>query len=1069
MTEQEVDRQALEKRVGDLEAELARRKETHQVLVDEKEKYRLLVEDADVASFMVDHEGAFTYVSPALATLTGRPRDELLGRSFHVFIHPDDVEMLVTAFLVTAAGELGPSEYRVIKRDGRISWIKSFSRPIYKNGLFQGLRGVIFDLTERKTREDEIRGQKEQLEQLMTALSEKEAKFRTIFESAPEGLFTLDYDRIIQCNSRASELFGLDAADIVGKTPYNLSPPFQENGEASQPLALARIEAALAGTPQFFEWRHQRADGSVFSAEISLSRFDFSGRTQVLAFVRDITPRKRADAALRESEEKYRTILDVSGDGYYEVDLEGTFTDVNQMFCRNIGYDQHDIVGRNFRDFVSSDMADRIYEVFNRVFVTGAPLAGLQPLILKKDQTTAFLEISVAAINDPRGRRTGFRGLSRDISERKRFEEAICRSEEKYRVLYDHAVTGMFRVELPTGKLQEINNAAVRMFGYADRDEMKASFDYQAIHADPAEKDRFLAQLREQGQVQGLVVPVLKKQGDVFFAELSAKIDQDKNCLEGSFIDVTERRRTQEALRESEEKYRGLFHGISDIIITHDLEGRLLEVNPAAAKTLGFKREEIIGRLISDFMPAENRRLFFEEYLTDMMAKERREGILKVLDKQGLKRDIEYRIILTRPDKGPPVITGVGRDVTEKLQAQRELRSMQEQLHQARKMQAVGALASGIAHDFNNILQAISGFTEVIQARGGQDDVNGHYLAEIKRAVGRASDLVNGLLTFSRKVKPELKPVDLNSAITQTLGILERTIPKMVSLETKLTAGAAPILGEEAQLQQILINLAANAKDAMPEGGRLIIETNPVVLDESHAQTHLGITPGHYLLLRVSDTGFGMDPETVSHIFDPFFTTKEIGKGTGLGLSTVYGIVKGHNAHINCYSEPGRGTVFHIYFPRSNEAPSAPPPEPEERNSFSPHGSETILVVDDEGPIMEIAQEYLEQYGYTVLTASNGEAALLVYADNRPAIDLVVLDLGMPGMGGLGCLRELRRIDPEVKVIIASGYAPLGHSGEIGRLGAGGFIEKPYKLKDMIKKIREVLDKAPVGSDAASA
>ena len=916
--------------IANLKADIQRLKETQKILVAEKEKYRLLVEDADVAYYVTDNKGVLIYLSPALETITGRPASELLGGHFHSFIHPDDAELAATAFIVTASGELGPSEFRIIKKDGEVCWIKSFSRPIYEKRKFAGLRGVIFDLTESKKREKEIRLQNELLEQLTADLSEKEATLRTI--------------------------------------------------------------------------------------------------------------------------------LEVSGDGYYEVDLNGCYTNVNNMFCRILGYEEKELINHSFRKFTFPEMADRVFFEFNKVFNTGQPTPGFETVFIHKNGDQLSLELSISPVDNPAGRRIGFRGLVRNISERKKYEAAIRRSEEKYRALYDNATTGMFRVGLPEGMLLEINEVGARLFGYEDKEEMKKEFRPLEQYADDEHKEHFFSLIRDQGAVEGLVVPMLKKSGEAFFVELSAKNYPNENYLEGSFIDVTDRMFALKAIEESEKKYRVLFSSTSDLLITHDLTGRVIEVNPAVTQTIGRPYSSLVNHHVSEFMPDNSQERFHEEYLDDLIERGSKAGIFETRDSQGNTKYIEYKNVIIRPDKGEPYVTGIGRDVTDRLTAQNELRAVQDQLHQARKMQAVGTLSSGIAHDFNNILQAISGFVEIIQAKGGQDSANQRYLSEMKRAVDRASDLVTGLLTFSRKVKPELKHIDLNATISQAIGILERTIPKMISLEVDLEEGPLPIMGEAAQLQQILINLAANAKDAMPEGGRLLFETRRTSLDDVYCKAHLDVDPGDFIRLRVKDEGVGMDHDTVPHIFDPFFTTKEIGKGTGLGLSTVYGIVKGHNGHITCDSSPGTGTTFEILLPYPNQGSISPEVEEEEQPERSIHGDETILVVDDEKSILEIARECLEQHGYRVIAASSGELALQVYQEWRQDIELIVMDLGMPGMGGENCLKELISINPDVKVIIASGYSHLGQSGGICKLGAKGFVEKPYKLMEMLVKIREVLD-----------
>jgi CheY-like chemotaxis protein len=372
-------------------------------------------------------------------------------------------------------------------------------------------------------------------------------------------------------------------------------------------------------------------------------------------------------------------------------------------------------------------------------------------------------------------------------------------------------------------------------------------------------------------------------------------------------------------------------------------------------------------------------------------------------------------------------------------------------------MEAVGTLAGGIAHDFNNILQAISGYIELLLAKEKKDRSSLRHLSEIDRAVQRAAELVQQLLTFSRKVDPELKPINLNNIVRQSVKMLERTIPKMIGIEIRLSDDLKTIKSDPIQLEQVLMNIGANAMDAMPQGGELVISTENVTLDENFCNLHIGSKAGDYVRLSISDTGHGMEEETIKHIFDPFYTTKEIGQGTGLGLAMVYGIVKSHDGYILCDSKPGQGTIFSIYLPVSRTEHVS-----DVLLSRDPGvvlgGSETILLVDDDEAVVEIASDILKENGYRILTADCGEKALSIHEENADGIDLVILDLGMPGMGGQGCLEKLLTVNPSLKVIIASGYSADAQVKDALDYGAKDFLGKPYRLVDLLRKVRQVLD-----------
>lgn len=398
-------------------------------------------------------------------------------------------------------------------------------------------------------------------------------------------------------------------------------------------------------------------------------------------------------------------------------------------------------------------------------------------------------------------------------------------------------------------------------------------------------------------------------------------------------------------------------------------------------------------------------------------------------------------------------MVGTHTDITERKNAEEMQHKMQVQLSQAQKMESVGMLAGGIAHDFNNLLHAMSGNVQLIGRNISAEHPDSKRIQSINKSIDRAAQLVSKLLFFSRKAETHRKKLDLNREIKDATAILSRTIPKMIRIDLKLSNDALPVYADPVQVEQVILNLGTNAADAMPQGGLMLVETRRVSLEEDK---YLGMPQGDYTVLCVSDTGTGMDKEVMEQIYDPFFTTKEVGRGTGLGLASVYGAVKAHNGHITCYSEPGQGTVFTIYWPIFSGKGCAEKNIEAESEPVS--GSETILIVDDEQEIREVTKEILESWGYQVLSADSGEKALQIYNQQREDIDLIILDLNMPGMGGSQCLQALLEYDSKVRVLISSGYSVNGQAAKSLDSGASGFIGKPYQLKELMLKIREVLD-----------
>lgn len=538
--------------------------------------------------------------------------------------------------------------------------------------------------------------------------------------------------------------------------------------------------------------------------------------------------------------------------------------------------------------------------------------------------------------------------------------------------------------------------------------------------------------------------------GLILRAQVKAKTAELSFINQELLTEIAERKRVEDVLRLTQFSV----DNTGDAAFWMGPDAKFTYVNDTACSSLGYSREELLSMTVHDIDPNFPAAAWPEHW-----QEVRRKGSFIVESRHRTREGRVFPVEITvnyLEFEGQEYNCAFARDITERKEAEKEKERMQVQLRQAQKMEAVGTLAGGIAHDFNNLLQAVQGYAQLLLLRKDGDDDGQRELQQIVRAATRGAELTQQLLTFSRKIESELQPIDFNREVENVRLLLERTIPKMIEVEFRLAEDLKMVNADPGQIEQILMNLAVNAKDAMPDGGKLIVETANVILDQDYCKIHRVANPGSYVQLTVTDTGHGIDKMTIEHIFEPFYTTKETGKGTGLGLATVYGIVKSHNGHIVCYSEPDEGTTFKIYLPTIDSTQEAR--KAEEHLTAPEGGSETILLVDDEEPIRGLGTQILEEFGYTVLTAADGESALQLYSKKKKKIDLVILDLIMPGMGGKLCLLELLKINLEAKVAIASGYSPDGPTREILKNGAKGFISKPYDLRQMLKVIREVLD-----------
>lgn len=522
--------------------------------------------------------------------------------------------------------------------------------------------------------------------------------------------------------------------------------------------------------------------------------------------------------------------------------------------------------------------------------------------------------------------------------------------------------------------------------------------------------------------------------------------------------DISNQKQAEIALQNSEAKYKTILENIEEGFYEIDLEGNFTFVNESVCRMLGYEREELLGmnhrRYTSKETARELRRVFKQIFQSGKPAKA---GNYEIIAKDGNKWMIQCSAYLIHDDQGHPVgFRGIARDIMEQLKLDRENKLLEEQLRQAQKMEAVGTLAGGIAHDFNNILQAISGYTQLLMLKSDPQQPEYVRYQAIEKAAASGGELIKRLMIFSRKVESELRSVNLNEEITHISELLKRTLPKMIDIELNLGEDIQMISADSVQLEQIVVNMAVNARFAMPEGGRLVFKTDNVVLDNTSAKACLGAQPGKYVRLVIADTGHGMDQHTITRIFEPFYTTKKNGEGTGLGLAMVYGIVKSHGGYITCQSKFGKGTTFTIYFPvaagATHQGLCA-----EEKKQALVNGAERILVVDDDNAILAIQKEILEAHGYSAVVASNGETALKIFEGEKNQIDLVILDIDMPGIGGYKCLEKMLNIDPQASVIITSGHAGAGMENKCLEAGAKGFVAKPHPIEGMLTKIRDIM------------
>ncbi|OGP63677.1 MAG: hypothetical protein A2V65_08155 [Deltaproteobacteria bacterium RBG_13_49_15] len=733
-------------------------------------------------------------------------------------------------------------------------------------------------------------------------------------------------------------------------------------------------------------------------------------------------------------------LIEIIADGVVVVDSQNRIVDVNPS-ARRILKNRFELdVGKKIDDSLISDTHPSL-SLFDEMEIN-------KEIQITDKAGSKYLNVTVTFLKDRKGEDSGKLIIFRDVTKSKHSEDALRESEERFRKLSDAAEEGIAIHD--KGIIIDVNNALARMFRY-EPGELIGKYAEKLATPETWQKilDRIAAGYDKPYQGVGV-----RKDGSKIICQMAGKPFpyQGRSLRIATFRDITDIKSAEEALKKSEKRYRELFDNISDFIYTHDLEGRILSVNRSVSQNLGYPLKDLIGHSICDLMQSEYREAFEKEYLLQIKEQEYFNGVAIFLDQDGKKHYIEHRNKLVSGEDGEIYVSGSGRDITDRVMANKQVKELQSQVLQSKKMEAIGTLAGGVAHDFNNLLMGIYGRASLMMI--GIDPSHPHFehLKGIEEYVKSASNLTKQLLGFARGGKYETTPTDINDLLIKSSEMFGRT-RKEIAIHRKFQDGIWTVDVDRGQVEQMLINLYLNAWQAMPTGGDLYIESENLFAGENKDDRY-PVRPGRYVRISVRDTGAGMDKATQERIFDPFFTTKEMGRGTGLGLASAYGIVKNHNGIIEVISAPGKGAAFNIYLPATSKKIVSE--KRVENDIFK--GNETILLIDDEEMILEVGAQLLEKIGYRVFKVNSGAKALALYQAKRKQIDLVILDLIMPEMSGGETFDGLKKIDPEAKVLLSSGYSIDGLAQSILDRGCNGFIQKPFSITALSKKIRVLLD-----------
>ena len=776
--------------------------------------------------------------------------------------------------------------------------------------------------------------------------------------------------------------------------------------------------------------------------------------------VRAASELERLDAmqALRDSEERFKNAEQVAHLGHYVIDLKtgkAKWSEENfRIFGMEPQRDEEPTV-ETYQRLLHPDDVAVVYEHFGRSLRDGVPFDLVYRIHTVAGEMKFVHSLGHVATNG-RGEAVTMFGTMQDITERKQAEAALAESEARFRATFEQAAVGMSQVGLD-GRWLRVNQRICDIVGYS-REELLSTKFQDITHPDDLATDLGLVQQVLAGELQtySLEKRYIRKNGSIVPVNLTVSLVREPSGKPQHFISVveniTERKLAEAELQLSQQRLLLHVEQTPLAVIEFDLTGRVRQWNPAAVAMFGFSREEAIGQSWSFIVPAGIHGQLEGIWSAIVSQRGGNRSINENITKDGRTIHCEwFNTPLVGPDGRTIGVASLIQDITER-------RLLEDQLRQTQKMEAIGRLASGVAHDFNNILAVIQLQAGLLKAEQNISAKQLDFAVEIEKATQRAADLTRQLLLFSRKQALQPRDLDLNEVVTSITKMLQRTLGEDVEMQFKFSPQPLLIHADAGMMDQILMNLTINARDAMPKGGQLLIETSAVEFDEITAAQTSQARPGSFACVSVSDTGGGIPPEILPQIFEPFFTTKAVGKGTGLGLATVFGIVQQHQGWINVYSEAGQGTTFRIYFPRLTKAS-------DKKANWSSlasirSGNETILLVEDDSSLRASIRIALSRFGYRVLEASNGPEALEVWKQHRAEIRLLLTDLVMPGgLTGKELGEQLLQQDPKLKVIYASGYSADSADKDFSMEEGVNFLTKPFAVNKLAQTVRNCLDK----------
>ncbi len=1020
---------------------------TQNALNRSAKRYRNLFEEAGDAIYTIDLTGKFTSINKKGAALIGKTQDKILQSNFDDYLYLEDVNKIRKQREQKTKGLISEMRYEVRLKtesdDKKIVEINS--RLIYKDDKPFEIEGIARDITERKKLENDLR--------------ESEKRLNLALSAAKMGVWEWNIEiNDIYWSPECYSIIGV--ADFDGTFEHFQKILYPEDGERLMQIVGEAIEARKIYNAEF---RSINDLGEiVWLSNHGIAEYDEDGNPlRLIGTVRNVTKRKNLEQNLIATETRFRTLSENNVAGVTLCEASGNLIFVNDAYLEIVGYSREDFKNGTLK------WNEITAPEFNEVDLTSIEKARqngkskqYEKEYIRKDGSRVPVLV-VIALSKIDGEEY-FISTILDFTERKKIEKELHESVKDFRALVEASSQIVWSITGGAGN-NEFSDFWENLTGQNHEDSKNLGW-LDVIHPE----DRGIA---ESAWIYSFtnnlpfetVYRVLTVGGEYkYFAVRGVPVLDGNDSLRkwiGTFNDITERKEVEEELRRSEARLR--LSQQSARIGTWEWNIETNECVWSVGIWTQFALEPgAIGTNYDNYM-----KFVHPEDLESL------EDDLKTAVEGGKELDTEYRIknvegqTLWIAAKGSVVrneegevkrMIGVTIDVTARKIAEESLKATEEKLRQAQKLESIGRLAGGIAHDFNNMLTAINGYSDLTLRRMSEDDPLRSFIEEIKKSGERSASLTHQLLAFSRRQILQSKVLNINQIISDTTGLLQRLIGEDVRLVEKLGSDIGQVEADPGQITQVIMNLAVNARDAMPKGGILKIETESVYLDGKYIKENPWVKEGHYVLLKVSDTGIGIDKETLDNIFEPFFTTKEVGTGTGLGLATVYGIIKQSGGYINVHSSVNIGTTFEIFLPGINE--QILPVEKIDQSKTLLIGNEKILVVEDEEVVRKLTCEILESYGYKIIAAENGREALQICGEKNYKFDLLLTDVVMPKMGGHELAEQLSKKYPQLRILFTSGYTEDAKIQYEMNESPAEFIHKPFTPNALASKVREILD-----------